>query len=99
MTMIDILQVISICASVVAVFGVIYGAYHNKARKDSTDKCEFSNEGKEAGSILSDLGYIKSSIDNLNNKMDKQNETNTNMIVKLTHTSQILKILIDVLLN
>ena len=49
----------------------------NKAKDDRGD-------GKETGVILTEIGYIKSSVDTVNQKLDRQDERNMEFMSRLS---------------
>lgn len=57
---------------------VAYAVFLRNSKKDST------NEGREAGAVLTELGYIRSGIDDLKAENREQRKTNTEMITRLT---------------
>lgn len=71
----------------VAVIGLIstlcgiwfgYSGYKRSERKDN------QQEGKESAILLSDIGYIKSGIDDLKRKQEKSDERHIEIITRLT---------------
>ena len=55
-----------------------YLAFFRNSKKDSKD------DGKETGTVLTELGYIKSGIDDLKNENREQRKTNIEVITRLT---------------
>lgn len=55
-----------------------YLAFFRNSKKDSKD------DGKETGAVLTELGYIKSGIDDLKNENREQRKTNIEVITRLT---------------
>ena len=49
----------------------------NKAKDDKSD-------GQQIGVVLSDLGYIKGTLDGVTQKLDKQDERNIEILQRLT---------------
>lgn len=58
--------------------GVGYATYSRSKGKD--DK----SAGQQAGVMLTELGYIKGSVDTINKKMDKQDERNLELSERLS---------------
>ena len=70
----DIAVTLSLLATVVAICGTIYGIFSNKKKNDDSDKHTNISQGREAGTILTELGYIKAQIDEVKTKQDKMDE-------------------------
>lgn len=80
----DPVTLISILA---AVAGVVFGVttfFRNKKKDDSED-------GRESGTILTELGYIKSGVDDLKRKQEKSDETIMNFMKDLTAVQESTK--------
>ena len=71
---------ITVISVIAAICGVVYGAI-NYSRNKKKDNAE---DGKESGVILTELGYIKSGVDDLKRKQDKQDEQMLNLLRQLT---------------
>ena len=63
----------TICA---IVFG--YAAFRRNRKTDDEE------EGKENGTLLTEIGYIKSGVDDIKRKQEKQDEQHIEMITRLT---------------
>ena len=70
----DITITISLCATVIAICGTVYGIFSNRKKNIETDRNTNINEGREAGAILTELGYIKAQIDEVKVKQDKMDD-------------------------
>ena len=57
---------------------ISYLTFFRNSKKDSKDS------GKETGAVLTELGYIKSGIDDLKNENREQRKTNIEVITRLT---------------
>ncbi len=61
-------------SAVISIFGTLAGfvlaylAFVRNSKKDSADK------GKESGTILTEIGYIKANTDDIKRKQEKQDE-------------------------
>ena len=70
----------------VAVFGMLTGlggfvfGLVSAVRNKKTDD---ANEGKQMGTVLTEIGYIKSGVDRVERKQDAQDEKYTNMAIKI----------------
>lgn len=62
------------------ILGGLIGYATFSKNKEKEDK----NEGQQAGVILTELGYIKGSVDGLNRKIDRQEERNLEMVTRMT---------------
>ena len=65
-----------VCAIVGGVIG--YLGFWRSSRKDS------ENEGRETGTVLTELGYIKGGIDDLKAEQREQRKTNTELLTRVT---------------
>ena len=70
----DIAITLSLIATFVAICGTIYGIFSNAKKNHSSDKNDNVNAGREAGAILTELGYIKAQIDEVKVKQDKMDD-------------------------
>lgn len=64
-----------ICTAVGCLVGY-FGFVRNKAKDDKTD-------GHQDGVILTELGYLKSSMDTMNTKLDKQEDRHVEVMTRL----------------
>lgn len=64
---------------------IAYASYRLNAKKE--DKAE----GKETGVVLTELGYIKSGIDDIKKEQMEQRKTNTSFVERLTAVEQSAK--------
>lgn len=65
---------------VCTVLGAVIGYASFSRSKEKDDK----TEGQQAGAMLTELGYIKGSVDNINKKMDKQEERNLELVERIS---------------
>lgn len=73
MTVDNIITIISVAA---AIFGIVFGAAsYARSKRD---------ENREDGSYRSDIGYIKASMDEIKNKLDKQDQQYLDLVTRLT---------------
>lgn len=80
----DPVTLISIFA---AIAGVVFGIstfLRNRKKDDSED-------GRESGAILTELGYIKSGVDDLKRKQEKADEQNRDILRGLTAVEESAK--------
>lgn len=66
----DIGWIVSGISIVAAIAGVAFGlaTYNRNKKKDNAE------DGKQSGIVLTELGYIKSSVDDIKRKQDRQDE-------------------------
>lgn len=57
---------------------ISYAAFLRNSKKDSNE------DGREVGTVLTELGYIKGGIDDLKAENREQRKTNTEVITRLT---------------
>lgn len=77
----------SIISATVGIIGVIFGLVsflRNKKQDDNT-------EGRESGTVLSDLGYIKAGVDEIKAEQKDQRKTNIEVITRLTAVEESTK--------
>lgn len=78
------LEILGIVSSVCAiVFG--YLAFFRNRKKDDTE------EGKSAGTMLSDIGYIKAGVDDIKTEQKEQRKTNIEVVSRLTAVEESTK--------
>ena len=81
MSAMDILGIIStVCAIIFA-----YLAFFRNRKKDDTDA------GKTAGTMLSDIGYIKAGVDDIKTEQKEQRKTNMEVVSRLTAVEESAK--------
>lgn len=67
---------IGVIGSLVGIIGAIFGIFRN-VRTDN------DSSGREMGKILSDLGYIKSTLNDISDKVNTQDKRHTDIITRL----------------
>lgn len=80
-TVLSIISVLGVAASIV--FG--YLSFHRGSKQDSED------EGKLDGTMLSDIGYIKSGVDDIKREQREQRRWNEDMIDRMAAVEQSAK--------
>lgn len=80
----DILTIVSVVA---AIAGVCFGVTEHNRNKKQDDTAD----GKESGVILTELGYIKSGVDDVKRTQERQDEQMRNMIRDLTVAQESVK--------
>lgn len=77
----------AIISAVVGIIGVVFGLvtlFRNKRQDDE-------HEGRESGTVLSDLGYIKAGVDEIKAEQKDQRKTNIELITRLTAVEESAK--------
>ena len=70
-------------SAIIGVLGTVLGGILSYAAFFRNSKKDSESEGKEAGTILTELGYIKGGIDDLKSENREQRKTNTEIISRL----------------
>lgn len=83
----DIGQIAVVVSVLGGIAGIIFGIttlFRNKKHDNEAD-------GKQAGVILTELGYIKSSVDDIKRKQDRQDEQTMKFLADLTAVQESAK--------
>ena len=83
MTM-DYVTHISVLAAIAGIIFGIASFFRNKKKDDS-------DEGKQTGTIMSELGYIKAGVDDMKRKQEKSDETIMGFLRDLTAVQESAK--------
>lgn len=81
----------TILAWVIGAFGSICGIYFGYSGYKRTERKDNQQEGKESATLFSDIGYIKSGIDDLKRKQEKSDERHIEIITRLTSVEESTK--------
>lgn len=83
----EIGSIIALIGAVGAICGVIFGyaGYQKGIKKECKD------EGNNTGSLMSDIGYIKSGIDDLKRKQETSELRHYELVERVTKTEESLK--------
>lgn len=80
----EALTILSVISTICAiVFG--YMAFARSRKKDDTE------EGRNAGTMLSDIGYIKSGVDDIKAEQKEQRKTNIEVVSRITAVEESAK--------
>lgn len=60
--------------------GIVFAYISYQKNKSADDK----NDGKEGGMVLTELGYIKSGVDDIKRKQEKQDERHLEMVERVS---------------
>ena len=74
------MEIETVIGVVVGVAGAVFGCvtfFRNKKSDDTED-------GKKDGIVLTELGYIKSGVDDIKRKQEKQDEQHVEVVARLT---------------
>jgi hypothetical protein len=74
----------SIVLSIISVLGTLSSIFFAVLAFRRNDRGEHKQEGKNEGVLISDVGYIKSSIDRIEKSIDKLEEGHANTKERLT---------------
>lgn len=78
------LMILSVVSTLCAIyFG--YKAFARNRKKDDTD------EGRASGTMLSDIGYIKSGVDDIKAEQKEQRKTNIEVVARITAVEESAK--------
>lgn len=75
------LNAISLALGIVGTLSSVIFAYALFRRNNKTDD---TSEGRQTGTMLSDIGYIKSGVDDIKRKQEKQDDFNLSLIKEIT---------------
>ena len=78
------MEVFAICAGVLGVLGTLCAIIFGYAAFTRNRKRDESEEGKQDGTLLTEIGYIKSGVDDIKRKQDKQDEQHVEVIARLS---------------
>ena len=76
----DLSVLLAIIGGVAAISGIVFSVSSYKR----SNKTENKDEGKSEGSILTELGYIKSGVDDIKRKQEKQDEQHIEVVQRLS---------------
>lgn len=82
---------LSVVLGLLGGMGAISGIVFAIASYKRSNKAENKDEGKSQGSILTELGYIKSGVDDIKRKQEKQDEQHIEVIERLSAVEQSTK--------
>lgn len=77
----ELLQIVSIALGIAGTCCTIVFGYALFRRNNRTDD---NNEGRQTGTMLSDIGYIKSGVDDIKRKQENQENFNLNIMAEIT---------------
>lgn len=77
--------------AIVAIIGGIAGVLFGLVTLFRNKKQDDTQEGRESGTVLSDLGYIKAGVDEIKSEQKEQRKTNIEFITRLTAVEESTK--------
>lgn len=80
-----------ILSTVLGVIGTICAIIFGFAAYKKNNKAEDKGEGRESGTILTEIGYIKAGVDDIKRKQEKQDERHMDIITRVTAVEQSAK--------
>lgn len=82
---------ITILSTILGILGTVCAiafGYSSFKRNHENDR---QDDGRESGTILTEIGYIKSGVDDIKRKQDKQEERHIEIITRVTAVEQSTK--------
>lgn len=77
--------------TIVAIVGGIAGIVFGLVTLFRNKKADDAQQGRESGTVLSDLGYIKAGVDEIKSEQKEQRKTNIEFITRLTAVEESTK--------
>ena len=75
---------ITLISLTVGIVGSLCGIYFGSKNSRRTDKTDNNAEGVKYGTMLSDIGYIKSGVDDIKQKQKEQDRQHLEVVTRLT---------------
>jgi len=75
---------LGILATVLGAFGTVCAIIFGYATYKRNRKEDDSGDGKQKGTLMTEIGYIKSGIDDIKRKQEKQDQQHIEVISRLT---------------
>lgn len=75
---------VAILSTVLGLIGTACAIAFGYATFKRNRKADDANEGERSGTVLTEIGYIKSGIDDIKRKQDRQDERNIEVITRMT---------------
>jgi len=82
---------IAILSTTLGILGTICAMVFGFATYKRNSRIDNQSEGKESGTILTEIGYIKAGVDDIKRKQDKQDERHLEVISRITAVEQSAK--------
>lgn len=78
------MELISLLSITVGIIGGVCGVIFGIKNSRRTDKTDNNAEGKKDGVILTEIGYIKSGVDDIKRKQETQDKQHIEVVTRLT---------------
>ena len=85
------MEYLSIVATILGAVGTVFGIYSATKSNKRTDAKDAEEFGKQFGQIMSELGYIRGSVDDTKRKMEKLEANYSDVLQRLTIVEQSTK--------
>lgn len=82
---------IAILSTVLGILGTACAIVFGLASYRRNRKTDDANEGRQNGTVLTEIGYIKSGVDDIKRKQEKQDEQYLSTVTRLTAVEQSAK--------
>lgn len=83
-----ILAIVAFLATAMGIFGTISSIYTNRKRNMTMDTTTAENNGKQEGTVLTELGYIRANVDDIKRKQETVETQNKSILEKLAATTE-----------
>ena len=80
----DATAVIALIGTIIGIAGTIFGISANVRNRDRVTSKDGEDSGREIGKILTDLGYIKLTVDEIKTKVNNQETKYIELVAKVT---------------
>ena len=82
---------LTIVVSIIGIIGTISSIFFAYLAFKKNEKIEAKNEGKNQGSIFSDIGYIKACVDRVEKNLSKVDESYKDILERLAKVEETVK--------
>lgn len=82
---------VAMLSTALGILGAICAIAFGYAAFKRNQKADENNEGKQNGTILTEIGYIKAGVDDIKRKQEKQDERHVELISRVTAVEQSAK--------
>lgn len=85
------MELFTVAASIIGFIGTICAIVFGYIAFSRNKKIDDCSEAKQDGVVLTELGYIKSGVDDIKRKQDKQEQQHIEVVTRLTAVEQSTK--------
>ena len=78
------MELITLISIIIGIVGGLCGIYFGVKNLRRSDKTDDNAEGKKDGVILTEIGYIKSGVDDIKRKQETQDRQHIEVVTRLT---------------